>query len=278
MGLMKHIRIPVWGWLVLLLLLVTFTSPRLSIAEENAAEPAPVSGEAGAPAPGRADFPPGQAGWAARAITRRVSGFANFRARAAHATWRSAPASRWTVREARVCLRALRELGVRARRHDRKLPNPVPTPVEVVDRVGGVWFRSTHEERTLLISCELAARLPQMAAVLRRHGVRGVDVMSAYRDKPFSSFHTMGLGLDLLRFWTLRGVLSVSEHFVETPDVETCAAPEPKGWEARKLLSIACALHDTDAFSTVLTPNYNDGHRDHFHIDARPRDSRLFVR
>ena len=57
------------------------------------------------------------------------------------------------------------------------------------------------------------------------HGIVGVDVMSAYRTKPRPSFHTLGLGLDLLRFWTPQGVLSVFDDFEETPHHETCAAP-----------------------------------------------------
>jgi hypothetical protein len=28
----------------------------------------------------------------------------------------------------------------------------------------------------------------------------------------------------------------------------------------------------------VITPDYSEGHRDHFHVDVRPEDPRLFVR
>jgi len=154
----------------------------------------------------------------------------------------------------------------------------VPTPVEVSGRVEGVWFRSTHEERTLLLSCEMARRLPIIARIARSHGVRGIDVMSAYRTSPRGSFHTLGLGIDLLRFWTLRGVLSVLDHFDETPDEATCDALPPARWQARALYDIACALYGTKRFSTVLTPNYNEGHRDHFHLDSRPQDPRMFLR
>jgi hypothetical protein len=31
-------------------------------------------------------------------------------------------------------------------------------------------------------------------------------------------------------------------------------------------------------FNTVLTPNYNAGHRDHFHLDIRPDDQRFYFR
>ena len=42
---------------------------------------------------------------------------------------------------------------------------------------------------------------------------------------------------------------------------------------ARALFEIACALADTHRFSTVITPNYDEGHRNHFHLDARPDDA-----
>jgi hypothetical protein len=135
-----------------------------------------------------------------------------------------------------------------------------------------------HEERPMLMSCELATRLPVLVRVLRRHGVRGVDVMSAYREKPRPSFHTMGLGLDLMRFFTRGKILSVTDDFLETPAHETCQAPRPESKRARALLSIACELFESRRFSTVLTPNYNQGHRDHFHIDIRPNDPRFFIR
>ena len=39
-----------------------------------------------------------------------------------------------------------------------------------------------------------------------------------------------------------------------------------------------CELVESRRFNSVLTPNYNDGHRNHFHIDIRPADDRVFVR
>lgn len=231
------------------------------------------------PAPTRFAAPArSQAGRAARKIARRVATFANYRGRVSHASWVVDPIARWSVRENRQCLADLRRLGIRVRRHPSNLVNPVPTPVELTGRVGGVWYRQTHEERTLLISCEMATRLPALSRVLRRQGVRGVDIMSAYRTKPRPSFHTMGLGLDLLRFWTPQGVLSVFNDFERTPEHQTCAAPTPRTAAGRKLRAIACGLFETRAFSTILTPNYNEGHRDHFHIDARPQDPRVFLR
>jgi hypothetical protein len=69
----------------------------------------------------------------------------------------------------------------------------------------------------------------------------------------------------------------VAKHFEVTPDVHTCEA-SPTSAEGKALLAIACAVADSGLFSSVLTPNYNEGHRDHFHFDLRPDDPRLFVR
>jgi hypothetical protein len=154
----------------------------------------------------------------------------------------------------------------------------VPTPVELTGSVRGVWFRSVHEDRTVQMSCEMAQRLPALVEVLRRHDIRGVDVLSSYREQPRASFHTMGLALDLPRFWTSRGPISVLRDYQPTPMQETCSGPEPSEARARTLRAIACELAATRKFSSVLTPNYNEGHRDHLHLDTRPDDPRVFVR
>jgi len=154
----------------------------------------------------------------------------------------------------------------------------VAAPVELLGPIEGVWLRSMHPERPLVIACELAARLPALMRVLKERGVLGVDILSAYRDHPRTSFHTMGLGLDLARFWTRTGWLSVNDDYAPTPNQGTCEGAAPTSAKARRLRAIACAISRSNLFSSVLTPNYNEGHHDHFHIDARPNDPRLFLR
>ena len=58
----------------------------------------------------------------------------------------------------------------------------------------------------------------------------------------------------------------------------TCSGPQPTSGSARVLRRIACDLYRSGKFQSVLTPNYNEGHRDHFHIDIRPDDPRAFLR
>jgi enterochelin esterase-like enzyme len=219
-----------------------------------------------------------QAGQAARQIAQRIAKFTNYRSKIHGASWNVDPGSVWSVRDNDQCLAELREKNIPFREVSPTLTTPVATPVEVTGPVDGVLFRMMHADRTLMMSCELAVRLPDIARVVKAHGVKEVAVISTYRDKPFSSFHTFGLGLDIDRLITDKGSVSVLADFKRTPDFETCSAPPPDSPRARLLLEVACELAATRHFSSVLTPNYNEGHRNHFHIDVRPDDPRTFVR
>jgi hypothetical protein len=217
------------------------------------------------------------AGRAARRIWARVPTFLNFRGTIPLATWRTDRRHVWSVRPQDACYESLRETGVPFRPHP-DLNGLVPSPVEILGPVDGVWFRMSHEEDPFVISCELAHRLPELVAIWKRNGALGVEVMSSWRSHPFTSFHTMGLALDLPRFWTADGWLSVLTHYEATPERETCEGAAPRDSRARALRTMACEMADSRRLSSVLTPNYNEGHRDHFHVDIRPDDPRLFLR
>ena len=227
------------------------------------------------------------AGPIARLIARRIPTFPNYRAIIPGGEWRIGEAARWSVRPESECLESLTAAGIVTTRMP-DLDSPVVRAYRLDSPIGGVTFamssmpRSAADgagEREVVLSCELIDRLQHLTTVLRAHQVRRVEVLSALRDHPRTSFHTMGLALDMASFETDDGtVLSVLRDFVETPDRLTCAAGHPRGHAARELRAIACELSGTSAFSSVLTPNYNDGHRNHFHVDCRPDDPRVFVR
>ncbi len=248
-----------------------------TVAEVEPSLPVPPSPPVPAP-PGRYGVRSSDpAGRAARAIWARVPTFHNYRAETAGANWRVDRRADWSIRAQEECYSALREAGVPFR-PALQPSRIVPSPVELLGPIEGVWWRMTHEERPFLTSCEMALRLPELMRVLKEHGVHGVEILSSYRNHPTTSFHTMGLALDLNRFWTDEGWLSVYSHYEATPMQETCTGPARGDRRARALRAIACDLVATRLLSSVLTPNYNEGHRDHFHIDARPNDPRIFLR
>jgi hypothetical protein len=218
----------------------------------------------------------------ARVIARRIPTFPNFRAIIPGGEWRVHDEARWSVRPEAECLAALTTAGIQTTPL-HELDSPAMHPLRVDSPIGGVEFfmEATHAERgdVVALSCEMIDRLQRMAVVLRAHQVRRVEVLSASRATPRTSFHTMGLALDMSRFERDDGTsLSVLNEFIETPNRLTCAGRGPRDPAAHELRAIACELADTNAFSSVLTPNYNDGHRNHFHVDARPDDPRVFVR
>jgi len=243
-----------------------------------------------------------QAMSAARRIRSRVGGLTNFRAAIALGHWETDPAHRWRIRPRAQCLQNLRATKVRYERfvpdeEDEEQPEVnlerIPTPVFLRGAIEGVRFVSYN--RPIIISCELASRLPVLARVMAEHDVDVVVFSSTYRLQPRSSFHTLGMGLDIPRMRTTTPHvgpdgetarwLSVEDDFIETPDQWTCD-PELLADDSmhgdndrgRRLLSIACSLYRTGIFASVLTPNYNPGHRDHFHVDIRPDDPRTFLR
>ncbi|HKP57813.1 MAG TPA: extensin family protein [Polyangiales bacterium] len=222
-----------------------------------------------------------QAGKIAREIAARVQTFQNFRGKIPGATWTVDDASVWSIRDEATCLETLPGLGVNVSAWTGKLPTPVAVPVKLTHAaVGGVEFRFMHAGAGVVVSCELAARLADVASIVKRHGVHTVYVLSAYRDHPYTSFHTLGLALDISRFDTADGPLTVKTDFTIDRNRETCdkQSGPALGKKAQKLLDIACDLATSHRFSSVLTPNYNAGHRDHFHVDIRPDDPRLFLR
>lgn len=211
-------------------------------------------------------------------IDARVATFRAFRSEAAHGEWRDAEP--WSVRATADCERAAQaaSLPVTPFTTDR---TPIPAPMRVDGPIGGVTFPKARQDAPLYVACELAVRLPAVASVLRDHHVREAVVLSAWRLVPRTSFHTFGLALDLSRFVRDDGsILDVERDFERSPDQPTCDGVDraPASEPAPALRALACDLADRAGLSTVITPEYNEGHRDHFHVDVRPHDARRFVR
>jgi hypothetical protein len=213
-----------------------------------------------------------------REIDRRVATFRAFRSEAALGEWREAEA--WSVRASETCEAAARAdaLPVVPFATER---TPIPAPVRIDGPIAGVSFPKAREGAPLYVACELAVRLPAVAAVLRDHHVHQAVVLSAWRLSPRTSFHTFGLALDLTRFTRDDGsVLDVERDFVREPAHRTCDGVDraPRTEPGAALRALACDLADRGGLSTVITPEYNEGHRDHLHVDVRPHDVRRFVR
>ena len=213
------------------------------------------------------------AGRVAREIASLVPRLPNLRARAPHGQWRLDDRARWSIRAERTCLDELRERGVRAELFRTHL-TPIPTPVRIQSDIGGVHYRKRPGALHFIISCELAVRLARAAPIFRAHGIETIDVSSSWRRAPNTSFHRMGLALDIQAFHGTRGTWVVEGQYPVDRTAPTCPVTD----EAPPLRRLACELAASGHLSTVITPSYNLSHHNHFHIDARPDDPRVFVR
>lgn len=102
---------------------------------------------------------------------------------------------------------------------------------------------------------------------------------SAQGDRPVArsnttqSRHPLGLAIDPGVFVKRDGtVLSVASHFKGTVGARTCGpgVSVPNDPRAQELWAIVCETYDAKIFTYVLTPNFDQPHQDHFHMDIKP--------
>lgn len=87
------------------------------------------------------------------------------------------------------------------------------------------------------------------------------------------SRHPLGLAIDPGVFIKRDGtVLSVASHFHGKIGAQTCGrgVSVPKDPRAQELWAIVCETFDEKIFTYVLTPNFDQPHQDHFHMDINP--------
>lgn len=204
----------------------------------------------------------------------RVADWPNFRHMYPMGQWAMDVAACQVPRSPADCLAALDAAGVPYDPLDHS--ENLFTPVRITGPVGGVNFESAED---LVMECELATSLPAMAEVLRSREITAVGVMSTHRPQAVYSFHSLGLALDInwMKATHWHRAMWLKTDFEPTPELHTCDA-KPSTGMSRTLLGTACDLWEKRVFSTVITPNYNEGHSNHFHFDVRPGDNRYFVR
>jgi hypothetical protein len=204
----------------------------------------------------------------------RVAGWPNFRHMYPMGQWDTSVESCRVPREAKECLYFLNAAGVP---HEILDPQEgLMVPVKITGAVDGVSFTQTQD---LVMECEMAATLPALAAILARHDIVEVGILSSFRPDSTYSFHSVGLALDInwLRSTRYMRSMWLKTDYQEFPEEYTCSS-QPTTPMAKTLQAVACDMWDARIYNTVLTPNYNEGHDNHFHIDLRPGDNRYYIR
>jgi hypothetical protein len=183
----------------------------------------------------------------------------------------AAPASAAAISS---CLAELDQRKVSYRRISRR---GIAIAVEITGPLGGVDYRY-HEP--LVIDCSLAVSLDEAGHYLRDLGVQTLTVASAHsrrnvRGTSRPSKHSFGLAVDVPALEGPQlGSVRIDRDYEQGlgDDVDCVGAPLTAGGELLKIAQ--CQLVRSGLFYLVLSPDYDDAHHDHFHLEARPWQAR----
>ncbi len=175
----------------------------------------------------------------------------------------------------------------------------VDTPLRFTGPIRGVAFKLTKraEENPDPVSpaavadCRLALAIDDMAQVLAKRKVKTVEYLSMYRKRGVGFIrpgkrHPAGLAIDVATITTRGAPVDGTEPAPKDTTYSvygdwhpsrvggtTCG---PKATKPRKntpgarfLRDVVCELADQGSFNLLLTPHYDWGHRDHFHMEVR---------
>jgi hypothetical protein len=153
--------------------------------------------------------------------------------------------------------------------------------VHVRGPLGGVTWSGPGD---LVIDCSLAVSLAAAGPVFRAVGLTEARYSSAYsvrnvRGTDRKSKHSFGLAIDVPRLTgaTVGTLAVISDYEPGLGDGYDCVGqPMTQGGAVLKVLQ--CQLVRSGLFYLVLSPDYDDAHHDHFHLEARPWSARPQLR
>ncbi|MGC4093409.1 MAG: extensin family protein [Polyangiaceae bacterium] len=150
--------------------------------------------------------------------------------------------------------------------------------------LAGVTFRTDLADAARKTSpwevydCRLVLSMWDFSQILRAHAVEEVRIFSAYRpppkhqDEQASKRHQAALAVDVRTLRKSNGEeLAVLTDFEQKLGTEPCApTDEPSRPAGKELKAITCETARAHLFNSILTPNYDARHRNHFHLEVAP--------
>lgn len=176
------------------------------------------------------------------------------------------------------CLQQLDALGVAYERVSR---NGIATGVRVTGELGGVRYEA-YSGKPLILDCSLVYSLAHAGRFLAAAGVERVTYSSAYsirniRGTSRPSSHSFGLAIDVHSFHTADAVFVVRDDYEQGLGDNVDCVGDPLTRGGALLRTLACQLSRSELFRIVLTPDYDAGHYNHYHLEALPWDERQDV-
>lgn len=185
----------------------------------------------------------------------------------------------------------LRELDARKIPFSKVEKAPgVIVPVRLTGPVAGVTYRTDApdferaQSAAEVFDCRLVLALADLSKVLVARGIDEVRIASAWRPSKRARAgrqgkrHAGALAVDLVRFGkkrlpgeASRRWITIASDFHGRIGERVCATSErPLPAASKELRAIACEAHAKKTFTSILTPDYDRAHRDHFHVEIRP--------
>ncbi|MBP9087545.1 MAG: extensin family protein [Kofleriaceae bacterium] len=158
----------------------------------------------------------------------------------------------------------------------------VANAVEVTSALGGITY--TTDGAGFILDCSLAVSLDEAGSYLTALGFTQAYFSGAYsrrnvRGTNRPSKHSFGLAIDVHRFTGAQlGTVRVDRDFEQGlgDQLDCIGAPLTEAGAALKIAQ--CQLVNSGLFSLVLSPDYDDAHYDHFHLEVVPWDKRQTLR
>jgi hypothetical protein len=169
----------------------------------------------------------------------------------------------------------------------RKGARGVLAPVRLRGPVHGVsWHTALPKAQRAsapweVFDARLVLALDDFGELLQKQGIDEVIIFSAWRP-PTKHWpagkqgirHPGAMAVDAKQFHLKSGRwIEVEDDFHGRIGDQTCGtsanAPRAKSEDALLLRSLACTAAEKRIFHSILTPNYNAPHRNHFHLEVR---------
>lgn len=156
--------------------------------------------------------------------------------------------------------------------------------VEITGPLGGITYTSYGQP--LVIDCSLAVSLDEVGRYLSALGVESAMFSSAYSQRNVRgtnrpSKHSFGLAIDVHSFTgpeATLGTLRVDRDYEQGlgDEMDCVGKPLTQGGAVLKILQ--CQMVRSGLFHLVLSPDYDDAHHDHFHLEVKPWSERTALR
>lgn len=163
----------------------------------------------------------------------------------------------------------------------------IDLPLRFTGPVRGVEYRLTERglkdpEKTspaAVLDCRLALAIDDFSRVLAKNDIATVEYMSMYRKRGVGFVkpgkrHPSGRAIDVATLIKRDGTkLSVRGDWHGRVGSKTCgegaAEPYKSTLAAHQMRAIVCETAAIGPFNLMLTPHYDWGHKDHFHLEVR---------